>query len=67
MFRACLLATALWIALPAAADTGWQACVALTDAGARLACCARSNCGCAGGAGRRCAAAPAAHIGRRLP
>lgn len=38
MLRACLLAPALWLALPATAETGWQACVALADAGARLAC-----------------------------
>lgn len=40
--RLSLLAAALWIATPAAAqgtvDAGWQSCMATADAGARLAC-----------------------------
>ena len=40
MLRCCLRAAALCIALPAAAADGadWHACIALADAGARLAC-----------------------------
>lgn len=38
MLRPWLLAAASWIALPAAAQSGWQACVALADGGERLAC-----------------------------
>ncbi|MFC5497190.1 phospholipase A [Caenimonas terrae] len=40
MLRSCLRAAVLCIALPAAAtdSAGWQACMALADAGARLAC-----------------------------